>query len=50
MNRIAHIVHYLMNNPEILLSIFYGQSCLLHVNEIETKAILHSLLKNYDPL
>jgi len=44
-NRIATVVHYLMNQPEELLSVFFGRSCLLYVDDLEKKAILNVLLK-----
>lgn len=45
-NRIAEIVHYLLNNPEELLALFFGHVSLLNVDDIEVEAIKNSLIKN----
>jgi hypothetical protein len=48
MNRIATIVHYLIHHPDDLLGIFNGNLCLLHVDEVELKAIKDSILQHWE--
>lgn len=45
MNRIAKIVHHLLSNQEELLAVFYGNVCLLHVDEVELEAIKQVLIR-----
>lgn len=46
MNRIATIISHLLDQPDEFLAVFYGNACLLHVDDIELQAIKRTLLLN----
>ncbi len=41
---IADIVGYLLNNEEELLQIFYGNSCLLHIDKEDASVLVKTLV------